>query len=152
MHFASGLYIVKDGRFTIRGSAEADGHDVGFFLTGANATLAFRDSSRVRLSGAEEGLLSGLLFFEDRSAPAGRLHLISNTRSEELTGTIYLPRGTLLIDPNASVAQESAYTAIIANRLSMTQGPTLVLKSDYESTHVPVPEGIKASRRVVLTD
>lgn len=150
--FAPGLYVVKDGCLTIRDKAEVEGRNVGFFLTGTDAVLEFRDTSRVRLSGAEDGAMAGILFFEDRSAPRGRLHLIRNTRSEELTGTIYLPRGTLVVDPNATVAQESAYTAIIADRMSMTEGPTLVLKSDYEATKVPVPDGIRSSAQVFLTE
>jgi hypothetical protein len=49
------------------------------------------------------------------------------------------------------VASDSAYTAIVSYRLELTQGPTLVLNSDYGATGVPVPDGIRATGQVVLT-
>ncbi len=64
----------------------------------------------------------------------------------ELTGTIYLPNGKLFINPNAQVAEQSAYTAIVSYQLELTEGPELVLNSDYGSTKVPVPgwyQGLK---------
>ncbi len=42
--------------------------------------------------GRGRGIMAGLLLFEDRAAPLGRVHIIRNTRAEELTGTIYLSR------------------------------------------------------------
>ena len=46
------------------------------------------------------------------------------------------------INANAPVADRSAYTAIIAGRLWLEEGPTLVLNADYAATSVPVPDGI----------
>ena len=69
-----------------------------------------------------------------------------------LTGTIYLSRGQLLVDPNNAVAEDLAYTAIIANRLELTEGPELVLNSDYGATDVPVPAGIQSTAQVVLSE
>jgi hypothetical protein len=67
-----------------------------------------------------------------------------------LTGTIYLPKGNLLVDPTANVAEKSAYTAIIAKRLVVENGPSLVLNTNYGATKVPVPDGIRSAADVVL--
>ena len=80
--------------------------------------------------------MSGLLFFEDRAATADRQHHIDSTNAQVLTGTIYLSQGYLKVDPNASVANKSAYTAIIANRLELSSGPELILNSDYGATEI----------------
>jgi len=40
------------------------------------------------------------------------------------------------------VADESAYTAIVAKKFSMTGSPTLVLNTDYAATDIPTPDGI----------
>ncbi len=40
------------------------------------------------------------------------------------------------------VAQNSAYTIIIANKIQASAGPTLVLNTNYAATTVPVPQGV----------
>jgi Flp pilus assembly protein TadG len=151
VHFSPGTYVIKDGPFTIAGKSVVDANDVGFYLSGNAALIDFRGQTDISLSGAEDGLMAGLLFFEDRASKLGRLHKIRSTNAHRLTGTIYLPRGKLLVDPNALVASDSAYTAIVSYRLELTQGPTLVLNSDYGATSVPVPDGIRSTGQVVLT-
>lgn len=150
--FEPGTYIIKDGPFSARNSAVLQGTNAGFFLVGDNAILDFQGNATIDLSGQEEGPMAGLLFFEDRNASTGRTHLINASNAKKLTGTVYLPRNTLLINPNARVAADSDYTAIVALRITMTAGPTLMLNSNYDLTSVPVPEGIRASTRVLLTD
>lgn len=58
----------------------------------------------------------------------------------------------MLIDPNSPVAGNSAYTAIIAHKLELNEGPELILNSDYDATSVPVPEGIRSNAQIVLTE
>jgi Flp pilus assembly protein TadG len=148
----SGIYVIKDGPFRVQNSAAVQGDDVGFYLTGSPALIDFSGDSSIQISGPESGSMAGLLFFEDRAAKLGRKHRINATGADRLVGTIYLPRGQLLIDPNSSVAEDSAYTAIIAYEISLNEGPNLVLNADYDATDVPVPEGIKTSSTVVLSE
>ena len=58
----------------------------------------------------------------------------------------------LLIDSKKPVADQSAYTAIVANSIELNSGPNLILNSDYEATDVPVPSGIAGSSQVVLSN
>ncbi len=150
--FEPGDYIIKDGPFSVRQNAEASGSNVAFYLTGAPSTIWFLDNAAINFSGAETGPMAGLLFFEDPKSSPLRLHTIGAARAETLTGTIYLPRGNLVVDPNSSVGAKSAYTAIVARRVIVSNGPTLVLNSDYSATKVPVPAGVRVSSNVVLTD
>jgi hypothetical protein len=53
-----------------------------------------------------------------------------------------LPQGILHIDSNAPVADRSDYTAIVVRSLQLSEGPNLVLHSDYQNSDVPVPEGL----------
>jgi hypothetical protein len=57
-----------------------------------------------------------------------------------------------MIDANNPVADKSEYTIIIAREFELRDGPELVLKTDYESSPIPVPEGVgnKAEPRVRL--
>lgn len=40
------------------------------------------------------------------------------------------------------IADSSAYTAIIANKIALKGKPQLVLNTDYGATDVPTPEGV----------
>jgi Flp pilus assembly protein TadG len=152
VNFEPGEYIVKDGFFKVTDTATINGKDTVFYLTGPKSLISFTKNATVNLSGAETGTMAGLLFFEDPSSTSLRIHNINATNAYNLTGTIYLSKGILLIDPNANVGQDSAYTAIIANRLLIQQGPSLILNSNYGATSVPVPSGLHASATVVLAN
>ena len=69
-----------------------------------------------------------------------------------LIGTIYLPRGSLLVDAKQPVAEQSAYTAIIAQSIELNSGPNLILNTNYDSSDVPVPSGIAGSTQVILAN
>ena len=57
----------------------------------------------------------------------------------------------LLVDANAPVADQSAYTAIKSRKLVLDAGPNLVLNSNYAMTDIPVPSGLKGvGGRIVL--
>ena len=150
--FEPGVYVIKDKPFVVVDTAGISGKNVAFYLTGKKAVVEFKNNTSIRLSGREDGPLSGLLFFEDRESELGRVHKINSAHADELTGTIYLPRGKLSIDPNAEVAGSSAYTALIVWQLELDYGPTLVLHSDYGNTNVPVPAGVRVPGRVVLEE
>lgn len=150
--FEEGDYIIKDGLFLVNNSASITGKNVAFYLTGPASLIQFEGDASIDLSGAEDGEMAGLLFFEDPSSGPFRNHSIRSAHASNLTGTIYLPKGNLLVDPTASVAEKSAYTAIIAKRLIVDNGPSLVLNTNYGATKVPVPAGIRSSADVVLAE
>ena len=68
--------------------------------------------------------------------------MILSSNAREMLGTIYLPKGRLEIATMSPIADQSAYTAIVAKSIRMSGSPTLVLNADYAATDVPVPEGI----------
>jgi Flp pilus assembly protein TadG len=147
-----GDYIIKDGPLKVSNTASFTGDHVGFYLTGNASLIDFSGTATISLSGSTTPEMSGLLFFEDRATTANHQHKINSTNVKALTGTIYLSRGYLYVSPNAVVAEKSAYTAIIADRLELTEGPELILNSNYTLTDVPVPAGIRSSASVVLSN
>ncbi len=145
-----GVYVIKDGPLVVAESAELIGSYVGFYLTGNDSVFNFAPDTTIDLGAPRDGPLAGLLFMEDRSVSGTRIHRIQSNNARQLLGTIYLPKSVLQIDANAPVADQSAYTAIVALRLWLKEGPTLVLNSDYSATDVPVPSAISGGR-VILT-
>lgn len=155
--FNPGIYVIKNGPFTVMDTASIEGEKVSFFLTGKGSLFNFQRDTTISLSAAEMGTTAGILFFEDRMVPHSfdfnpfmlkfmpekvRVHTISSNNAKKLLGTLYLPKSILLVDADAPVANESAYTAIITGRLWLREGPTLVLNADYTKTSVPVPDGL----------
>lgn len=144
----SGIYVISGGTLDVKGGLYGKG--VGFFLTGGTR-FKFAKSSSIELYAPEDGPMAGLLFFEGRSSSGGK-HQIRSDDARVLEGTIYLSNSSLIVDAGNTVADESAYTAIIAQSLKMFEGPHLILNSNYNDTNVPVPEGVsKVNRNVLLT-
>lgn len=150
--FAPGVYVIKDGPFSITQTAAVMGDHVGFYLAGADTKFVFANTVSVQLSAPKDGPMAGLLFFEDRNAPLGRLHDIVSENARKLVGTIYLSRGVLNVSSKKPVADQSAYTAIVAREIRLNRYPQLVLNSDYTLTDVPVPSALSGvGGRVVLS-
>ena len=71
-----------------------------------------------------------------------RTYRIISDNARTMLGTIYLPAGRLVIDADKPVADQSAYTVIVAMQLNLYEGPNLYLNANYEGTSVPVPKGV----------
>ena len=140
-----GVFIIKDGPLTVDGGSTLNGANVGFFLTGSGAALNFAaGANTINLTAPTSGTLAGLLFFEDRANTAGVAHTIESDNARNLLGTIYLSRGVLSIGSNAKVADLSAYTIVVADSITLTGGPNMVLNANYGSTNIPTPDGVGA--------
>ncbi len=144
-----GNYIIHNGLLKVAGSASMTGENVGFYLSGLLTLMLFDSGSTIDLTAPTSGPLAGILFFEDRKAPLLRVHRIGSNNARNLLGTIYLPLGILLVDANAPVADNSAYTAIVVRSLQLSKGPQLVLHGDYQLTDVPVPDGLIIDQAVL---
>jgi hypothetical protein len=154
-----GVYVIKDGPFLVGGNSTLSGEGVGIYLKGLVSNLKFDAETTISLSAPKEGPMSGLLIYDD---PAGatallntvvagkytkllsspREHLILSDNARMLLGTIYMPKGRLIIDANKPVADRSAYTVLVVQQLDLYSGPNLVLNSDYSASDVPVPPGV----------
>ncbi len=139
-----GIYVIKDGEFTFTGNATLEGENVGIYITGSTAKVAFDNSTTISLTAPKSGSMAGILFFEDRNSPDGREFEISSKDARQLLGTIYFPKGFLSVKGNSKFADASAWTAIIATEIRVENGPSLVLNSDYKASDIPVPAGISA--------
>lgn len=138
-----GIYVMKDGPLLVKDTASLSGDGVGVFLTGPDAVFKFETDTTISLAAPKGGLMAGLLFYEARNQAVAATHEILSDNARTLLGTIYLPRGHLLVDAKKPVADQSAYTAIVVRTLRLYSGPNLVLNTNYDQTTVPVPEGIK---------
>jgi hypothetical protein len=137
-----GVYAFKNGPLLVQANGTLTGEDVGLFFTGASSTLTFTGAAKVSLSAPKDGPMAGLLIFEDRNNPIDGNFAISSNFTRKLLGTIYIPRGNFIVHANDRVADQSAYTVIVAKRIKLHSGPNLVVNSNYERSDVPVPPGL----------
>ena len=149
VHFNPGVYIIKDGPLYADDNSVLEGKNVGFYLTGNKAVLNFWPMSSISLTAPKDGPLSGLLFFEDRTRTTSGTHNFKSNDARLLLGTIYLPASSLVINAKSPIADESAYTVIIVNKLKLYDGPHLILNTDYSATDIPVPKGIRGTGNAV---
>ncbi len=138
----TGVYVMQAGQLKVDQGSTLNGQGAGVYFTGAGATISFAAASNINMTAPTNGPMAGLLFFEDRTVTVNQLHQISSDNASVLLGTIYLPQGRLLVDANSPVGQQSAFTIIVARRIALQAGPTLVLNSNYGATTVPVPNGL----------
>lgn len=137
-----GIYIIKDGKLTISSGSTVKGDGVGFYFTGDGSGMQMAKESSISLTAPKTGPLAGIIIFQDRAMPEGVKYEIDCNDAAVLLGTIYLPTGTLLAQGDRPVAQNSAYTIVVARIIKLSAGPTMVLNSNYGLTDVPVPRGL----------
>jgi hypothetical protein len=96
--------------------------------------------------------MAGILFYGDPDAPKTRKYKITSNYANNLVGTLYIPRGRFVIDATSPVAEQSAWTALIADQIELFANPNLILNSNYDQTDVPVPQGLIQKGDVRLTN
>ncbi|KMO13249.1 hypothetical protein SQ03_22235 [Methylobacterium platani JCM 14648] len=160
-----GTYIMKDGPLVVDKKASMSGQGVAFFFTGNKGGMLFDKDTTISLTAPTGGLMAGLLMAESRTvanpipvpididltpppppppgpAPPMRQYRIISDNARTMLGTIYLPAGRLIVDSSRPVADQSAYTVIVARQINLYEGPNLTLNANYGATSVPVPDGV----------
>lgn len=138
-----GIFAIKDKPLLVKDGAALMAEAAGLYFVGAGASLKFDRQSTISLKAPTSGPMAGLLMFGSRTQSDSLEYEILSDDARVLIGTIYLPKGTLLVDAQSPIADQSAYTAIVANKMRLYGGPHLVLNTDYGKTDIPVPDGIK---------
>ncbi|MEE4239181.1 MAG: TadE/TadG family type IV pilus assembly protein [Anderseniella sp.] len=150
LNMRPGTYIIKDGPLIITDQAILRGIGVSFYLVGEDARFEFGPATTLVLEAPETGEMAGLLVYEDRGNDP-TTHIIKSENARTLLGTIYTPRSTVEVSSDADVAGDSAYTALVVDKLKVKERPNIVLNSNYEATNVPVPPGLIGGK-VLLTN
>jgi hypothetical protein len=145
---AAGTYVFSGGKLVVKNNARFAGDHVSLYFADDAALLEFIDSARIRLTAPKEGPMAGMLIMEAATVPPGRSFTIKSPFADVLLGTIYLPKGVLTVESTGNVAEESAFTVIVADRINVTTAD-LVVNSDYAGTDVPVPDGLGPTSSMV---
>ncbi len=175
-----GIYVFMNGPCSSPTPPPSAGRMSGSTSRAATGLL-FNKGTTISLTAPTSGVMAGLLMMEDRNAgsildpasllnamrpsdtvsltPAAmgatqpmRIYRIISDNARTMLGTIYLPAGRVVIDASRPVADQSAYTVVVARQVNLYEGPNLYLNANYEGTSVPVPKGVgPLNGRVVLS-
>ena len=139
---APGVYVFKDGPLVVTGDSRLRGINVALHFVGNNAELNFEADSRISITAPRSGAMAGILISEARNNSKNLVHSIMSNDARTLLGTIYLPSGRFHVGADRPVADQSAYTIVVADRFTLSNGPTMVLNTNYDRTDIPVPDGV----------
>jgi hypothetical protein len=120
-------------------NAVIKGDDVALIF-GSTKKINFADKATVQLSARKSGPFAGFLIITTRDNH--QVFSIASDNVSKLLGTIYIPDAELNIATTGSVAQDSAWSIIVADTLTLTKNPVLVINNGYAGSSVPVPQGV----------
>ena len=142
VEISDGIYVIKDGELQVSDTAQLIGTNVSFYFVGDKAGMFLKRETKISLSAPESGPMAGILMFSSRHNKRQKYWIRSNN-ARTLIGTIYLPNGQLWVETQSPVADQSAYTAIVAHSVHLRGEPNLVLNTDYDQTLIPGATGME---------
>lgn len=135
-----GVHYFKNSKLTLQDNATLQGTDV-VLIFDDQSYFQFQDNSQIKLQGRQSGTYAGFVIATTPSNT--NTFVISSDSARLLLGTIYIPNALLSVSGGSTnVADQSAWTVIIAKGLLLTGSPNLVINSNYAGTSVPVPSGV----------
>ena len=152
MQLLPGTHYFKGGTLTIKGNAVLQGSNVTLIFD-KDATFNFTDTSSIDLTGAQVGTYAGFVILTTRDNT--NAFSISTNNARRMEGAVYIPSAALDVTGTSdNVADQSAWTVVVAKSLQLTGSPNLVINANYSSSTVPVPGCVGSnytSGKVTLT-
>lgn len=136
---APGEHFFLEGSLVVRENARLEGDDVVAFFDSASR-FSFADNAMVALDGRKSGPYAGIVLGSTRTNHQD--FMISADHVESLLGVLYVPSARLVVDGDADVARDSAWTVIVAKEIQLKGSPSLFINANYDASDVPVPAGV----------
>ena len=135
-----GVHYFRNGGLVLQDNATLQGTNVTLVFD-SKSSFTFQDHSQINLQGRQTGAFAGFVI---ATTPANtNTFSISSDAAHVLLGTIYVPNAQLVVSGGSTnVADQSAWTVIIAKGLLLSGSPNLVINSNYAGSSVPVPSGV----------
>lgn len=127
----------------LKGQAYLTGEDVFLFFDHGSDPSFKGAAARVNLIGRKSGPYAGMVMATiEGNSPnieiPGRI-------VEQLLGVIYVRNGFLEVSGEGVAAADSAWTVIVAKQIKTKSSAGIRINADYESSDVPVPNGVGPS-------
>jgi hypothetical protein len=146
-----GEHYFINSHLNLMENSQLTGSDV-VLIFDDNSNFTFQDGSQISLQGRQgKSTYAGFVIATTRRNT--QTFTISTSSAREILGTIYIPSATLAVSgANNRVADQSAWTVVVAKAITLAGSPNLVINANYAGSTVPVPGGVgPRSGRVTLT-
>jgi Flp pilus assembly protein TadG len=146
-----GEHYFINGQLKMMENSQLTGSNV-VLVFNDNASFTFQDGSQISLAGREgNNSYAGFVIATTRTNT--QTFNISSDAAHQILGTVYIPDATLAVSgTNNQVADQSAWTVVVAKAITLSGSPNLVINANYAGSTVPVPGGVgPRSGRVTLT-
>lgn len=144
-----GEHYFLNSKLILKSNAKLVGDDVTIVF-GSNSAFEFTEKAQINLKGRRSGQYAGFVIATTREND--KTFTISSDNAKELLGAIYVPNATLKVTGTQNaVAEDSAWTVILAKKIEMTGSAKLVVNAKYEGSSVPVPKGVGPLSGAALT-
>jgi Flp pilus assembly protein TadG len=122
-----GVYIIDRGSFNVTGGGSLSGAGVTIVLTSSTgasyATVGISGGATVTLSAPSSGAMAGLVFFQDRNAPANGTNTFNGGAGQSITGALYFPQQSVTF--GGGTASNTTCVQVIAWDLTLDGNATL---------------------------
>ena len=167
----SGTYILRGGGLQVLSGSSIEGSGVSFYNTSGAGfdyePILIDSGTEARLSAPQSGLLAGIVFFQDRSAPAGLENKIGSGSDKWFEGTLYFSTQHLQFDTategddddddddsgdddddsgdddddeeEEEEQQGASWTLIIADTIGASNGAQVNISYDFSSSSMVPP-------------
>ena len=134
-----GEHYFAQGTLTMQESSVLSGSNV-VLIFNDDAAFKFTNSSQIDLTGRQSGTYAGFVIATTRNNT--NTFVISSDAARKLEGAVYIPNATLQVTGEGNqVADQSAWTVVVAQALQLQGSPNLVINANYAGSNVPVPAG-----------
>lgn len=130
------------GQLDLNGNSTLRGDDVALIFSDTSS-FSFSNAADIEITGRRTGTYAGFLVMTTRDNQ--RDFMIQSNKVKELLGTIYIPNARLVVSTKGNVAQDSAWSVIVARSILLQDSPVLVINTGYAGSNVPVPAGVGPS-------
>ena len=152
--FNPGLYVIKNGTFSIASGAKATGNGVTFYFTGIKTGIVIISSATVDLTAPTDGSYEGFVFIQDPLSNPGQLtgkqNEIQGGGSIKIVGTIYFPTQPMTISGNGAFGINSPMMPIIADTVTITGNGVKTVQVDQSDANMlqDLPKTIDSARLI----
>ncbi|MBI1383660.1 MAG: hypothetical protein GC150_01935 [Rhizobiales bacterium] len=137
-----GVYIMKDGPFSVGSGAEVTGLGVTIYLVGDDALVDIDGGAIADLRAQTEGNYEGFLFIQDPNdieSSDDETSVINGGGDITMVGTIYLPGQTVFITGGGSFGINSPLMPIIADSFMIRGNGVFQIDMDQANMDVTLP-------------
>lgn len=139
--FEPGVHHLKEGTLVLKRDVTVIGKDVTLVIWPGWQILSKGSAAALSLSGTTTGPWAG---FALAVHPDHQQDLVLNFQEiRKLEGVVYVPGGSVIV-PGGGIdpTEVTPWTVIVAKALKVQGGRQLQINTNYETSAVPVPDGV----------